>query len=70
MSLQYDQLPIDARNPEYRSLLLSKGFRWLTVERRCAPGQFASMHKTVEQAQKAAQTAKRVVVDLETNDFG
>lgn len=66
MSIQPDPYPLEPMTREYRDALLSRGFRWITVQRRAAPGQFVSMHKRRDLAEKAARADKRLIVDLET----
>ncbi|QCK86426.1 hypothetical protein E8L99_12005 [Phreatobacter aquaticus] len=63
-------LPMDLRNTEFRAMLIDKGFRWVTIERRSPDGRFTSMHKCERLAERAARSSNRIVVNLETGDFG
>lgn len=66
MGMQATEFPMDPLNQAYRDMLLQKGFRWITIQRRSAPGEFVSMHKCQHLAERAAKAEKRLVVDLET----
>lgn len=68
MSIQSEPYPVEPLTREYRMVLLSRGFRWVTVQRRAAPGHFVSMHKRRELAEKAARAEKRIVLDLELHE--
>jgi hypothetical protein len=64
MGIQAHEFPLDPLDKSYRDLLLGKGFRWVTIRRRSAPGEFVSMHKWQHLAERAAQPENRLVVDL------
>ncbi len=64
MSIQAEEFPLEPLDQSYRELLLRKGFRWVTMRRRAAPGEFVSMHKSQHLAERAAKPENRLVVDL------
>jgi len=66
MGIQATEFPMEPLDEAYRAMLLQKGFRWITIQRRSAPGQFVSMHKCQHLAERAAKAEKRIVIDLES----
>lgn len=66
MGIQATEFPMEPLDEAYREMLLQKGFRWITIQRRSAPGQFVSMHKCQHLAERAAKAEKRIVIDLES----